>query len=87
MTENTTEISNDADMEILNQPIHSDWHCELFGCGQAITLNPEKGKEPNWFHRKMQELCFGNYWYKIIDITPKPIVNVQEQNNASSKTD
>jgi hypothetical protein len=25
----------------------------------------EEGNEPNWFHRKMQELCFGFKWEKI----------------------
>lgn len=25
----------------------------------------EEGKEPNWFHRKMQELCFGVKWEKV----------------------
>jgi len=25
----------------------------------------EKGKEPNWFHRKMQTLCFGFKWEKL----------------------
>ena len=24
----------------------------------------EEGSEPNWFHRKMQELCFGIKWIK-----------------------
>ena len=24
----------------------------------------EEGMEPNWFHRKMQELCFGIKWIK-----------------------
>ena len=24
----------------------------------------EEGTEPNWFHRKMQELCFGIKWIK-----------------------
>jgi hypothetical protein len=25
----------------------------------------EEGKQPNWFHRKMQQLCFGFKWEKI----------------------
>lgn len=32
-------------------------------CG-AIVFQPVKGQEPNWFHRKMQELCFGFQWRK-----------------------
>jgi hypothetical protein len=30
----------------------------------AIVYQPIKGQEPNWFHRKMQELCFGFQWRK-----------------------
>lgn len=25
----------------------------------------EEGKQPNWFHRKMQSICFGFKWEKI----------------------
>lgn len=47
------------------QPEYSDWKCYLFG-GSAmdITWNPYKGKEPNWFWRKMQYLILGNRWVK-----------------------
>lgn len=43
---------------------NSEWSCQLFGTGDALVLTPRKGKEPNWFWRKMQYLCFGNKWYK-----------------------
>lgn len=51
------------------QPERSEWTCWLMGDhGKskygAIVYNPVKGSEPNWFHRKMQELCFGFQWRK-----------------------
>lgn len=47
----------------------SEWHCYLFGDYDEegpgrIVFVPAKGKEPCWFHRKMQELCFGIQWRK-----------------------
>lgn len=44
---------------------YSDWRCELFGGPCGIVWAPVKGNEPNWFHRKMQELCFGVKWRKV----------------------
>ena len=44
-------------------PVPSEWKCELFGIKYMILV-PEKGKEPNWFWRNMQYLCFGNKWIK-----------------------
>lgn len=41
----------------------SDWECYLFG-GDTLKWVPSKGKEPNWFWRKMQYLLFGNMWAK-----------------------
>jgi hypothetical protein len=43
-------------------PEYSDWHCELFGGGEAMVMTPIKGNEPNFFWRWMQYLCFGNRW-------------------------
>ena len=47
----------------------SDWHCYLLGdeddMMNAIVWRPAKGKEPNRFHRWMQELCFGIKWRKL----------------------
>ena len=45
-------------------PERSEWYCELFGCGEGFMYNPAKGKEPNFFWRWMQYLCFGNKWKK-----------------------
>lgn len=42
----------------------SEWVCELFGTGRSLVLRPAKGKEPNWFWRQMQYICFGNKWKK-----------------------
>ena len=47
----------------------SDGQCYLFGDADrpgpgAVVFIPSKGHEPNWFHRKMQELCFGIQWRK-----------------------
>ena len=53
----------------LNIPERSEWKVWLmgdYGKSQhgAIVYQPIKGQEPNWFHRKMQELCFGFQWRK-----------------------
>ena len=50
-------------------PEKSEWKVWLMGDhdkGQfgAIVYQPNKGQEPNWFHRKMQELFFGFQWRK-----------------------
>ena len=50
-------------------PEKSEWRVWLmgdYGKSQhgAIVYQPTKGQEPNWFHRKMQELCFGFQWRK-----------------------
>ena len=42
----------------------SKWTCQLFGSDSDIEWTPQKGKEPNWFWRTMQYLCFGNKWIK-----------------------
>jgi hypothetical protein len=45
---------------------YSEWQCHLFGSNSdnGISWRPLEGKEPNWFWRKMQYLCFGNKWVK-----------------------
>lgn len=42
-------------------PERSNYTVELLG---NVFYTPEKNKEPNWFHRKMQELAFGVKWRK-----------------------
>lgn len=31
----------------------------------GLSINIVEGKEPNWFHRWMQRICFGFRWEKI----------------------
>lgn len=38
------------------------WKCQLVPGTHWMV---EAGKQPNWFHRKMQELCFGIQWRKV----------------------
>ena len=38
------------------------WKCEL---APNVVWSVEEGKQPNAFHRWMQELCFGFKWSKI----------------------
>ena len=54
---------------VSSMPKRSDWQCYLFGDADhpgpgSVVLVPVEGNEPNWFHRKMQELCFGFKWRK-----------------------
>lgn len=59
--------AKDKDISFLKQQEYSNWKCELFGIGPTgITINPLKGKEPNWFWRWMQYVCFGNRWTKNV---------------------
>ena len=44
-----------------SMPKKSKWTVELVG---NTFYTPDEGKEPNWFHRKMQELAFGFKWGK-----------------------
>lgn len=44
----------------IDTPKRSDWSMT----SANITWTPKEGCEPNWFHRKMQELCFGFKWRK-----------------------
>lgn len=38
------------------------WRCRLTN---NTYWNVEDGNQPNWFHRKMQQLCFGFKWEKV----------------------
>lgn len=46
-------------------PKASNWQCQVIGGPMGIVFTPAEGSEPNWFHRKMQELCFGFKWKKL----------------------
>ncbi len=54
----------DSYITLSNMPKRSDWQCEVIGGPMGLVFVPTKGNEPNWFHRKMQELCFGFKWRK-----------------------
>lgn len=45
----------------ISLPERSNWTCVF--CDE-FRLTPKLNKEPNWFHRKMQEICFGVKWIK-----------------------
>lgn len=49
---------------VSSMPKASKWQCTLIGGPNGAVYNPSEGNEPNWFHRKMQELCFGFKWRK-----------------------
>ena len=54
----------------IHNPEMSEWQCYLFGNrpgGAGIAWRPYKGKEPNWFWRKMQYLILGNLWVRDND--------------------
>lgn len=54
-------------LQVCANPKLSDWECWLVGePGKpwGTKLIPTQGTEPCWFHRKMQELCFGFKWRK-----------------------
>ena len=56
-----------AEICSFTQPEYSDWKCYLFGgSATSLTWTPYKGKEPNWFWRKMQYLILGNRWVKEV---------------------
>ncbi len=44
----------------IHVPEKSEWtmHCA------SVSYTPDKGKEPSWFHRKMQEWILGFKWRK-----------------------
>lgn len=61
---------SDYRLNVFRKPEFSEWCCYLFGNkpgGAGIAWRPHKGKEPNWFWRKMQWLILGNLWVKDDD--------------------
>jgi len=65
MTESGEVKYPDEQIFKIELPEYSEWQCYLFGSnGEGICWRPVKGKEPNWFWRKMQYFCFGNRWVK-----------------------
>lgn len=56
--------ANTSYLTVDSMPKASKWQCTLIGGPNGAVYNPSEGNEPNWFHRKMQELCFGFKWRK-----------------------
>ena len=52
-----------AKARVIKYPEYSEWQCLMFGT-DGWKWRPLKGKEPNWFWRKMQYLILGNEWVK-----------------------
>lgn len=60
-------IGEGTTIKIQPMPGPSEWQCYLSGKPGDMwctVYRPNKGQEPNWFHRKMQELAFGIKWRK-----------------------
>ena len=57
-------VIEDSSLTISSMSKLSKWQCHLTEGPYGLTLTVAEGKEPNWFHRKMQELCFGFKWRK-----------------------
>lgn len=54
-----------AEYKVFTLPEQSKWSCYMFGMGKyGMCFKPVKGKEPNFFWRWMQYICFGNEWVK-----------------------
>ncbi len=65
MSDESTYTYRPDKLSIVLLPEQSDWECELFGMGpQGVVFRPNKGCEPNWFWRLMQQLILGNKWVK-----------------------
>jgi hypothetical protein len=43
-------------------PEKSDWQARMLG---NVIFRPDRGGEPNRFHRFMQWLCFGIVWERV----------------------
>ena len=59
-----SEEQTNVDWSSIKTEEMGEWSCELFGMQGWVILMPPKGKEPNWFWRKMQYLIFGNKWVR-----------------------
>lgn len=47
--------------QVIKQPVY-EWECVLM---PGVIRSVEKGRAPNWFHRKMQEIAFGFKWRRV----------------------
>jgi hypothetical protein len=58
----TFTTSNVGIMQLGNPA--SEWKCDAFGLDDGVRIYVSEGKQPCWFHRKMQQIFFGNKWSK-----------------------
>lgn len=56
-----TRNKSNSDIYLLDMSDSGEYECHIFN---GLIFIPKKGCEPNWFHMKMQELCFGFKWRK-----------------------
>ena len=59
----TMKLSGIEGIELI-KPYKYTWRCQLH---PGTYWMVEDHRVPNWFHRKMQTLCFGIKWQKIKD--------------------
>jgi hypothetical protein len=57
-------MDNEHRFSSFTMPELSNWQLQVFPKSPryCVVYRPQKDGEPNWFHRKMQELCFGVKW-------------------------
>jgi hypothetical protein len=62
-SENVMQVFDGTSLKdiVICKPVYA-WQCRLVS---NVVWQIEEGKEPNWFHRKMQELCFGFKWERL----------------------
>jgi hypothetical protein len=56
-----TSDANQGTGHSIWNPEKSEWTLSAAN----VQYTPDKGEEPNWFHRKMQELVLGFKWRKL----------------------
>lgn len=59
----TLGTTNNHSMMVLGDP-SPEWVCDVFGTQDIMRIRVPEGKQPNWFHRRMQKLFFGTNWSK-----------------------
>jgi len=64
LSDYVADANSSYSIAVSSMPKHSNWQCTFIGGPNGPVYNPSEGNEPNWFHRKMQELCFGFKWRK-----------------------
>lgn len=55
-------MSERTDAVEVTRPQLSNWRVHLMN---GVVFTPKNNCEPNWFHRRMQELAFGVRWERV----------------------